>query len=102
MPSLVGDMCPSAPFSFVERLMLQQADIVNWSNSCADTHVLERMVMVLMMMMMMAMMMMMMTNARILPRLGQDHFPTNILQFTIHKVAIIRRCMAFDVNFVFQ
>ena len=72
MPSLVGDMCPSAPFSFVERLMLQQADTVNCSNSCADTHVLETMKMVLMMIMM--------TNARILPRLGQDHFLTNILQ----------------------
>jgi len=42
VPSLVGDMCPSAPFSFVERLMLQQADTVNCSNSCADIHVLGK------------------------------------------------------------
>ena len=42
MPSLVGDMCPSAPFSFVERLMQQQADTVNCSNSCADIHVLGK------------------------------------------------------------
>lgn len=96
MPSLVGDMCPSAPFSFVERLMLQQDDTVNCNNSCAGIHVLERM------MMTMVVLLMMMTNARILPRMGQDHFLTNILQFLSHRDAIIRRCMAFDVEFVLQ
>jgi len=95
-------MCPSAPFSFVERLMLQQADIVNCSNSCADTHVLERMMMMLMMMMMMTMMMMMMTNARILPRMGQGHFLTNINNSSVTKTISFDAVMAFDVDFVFQ
>jgi hypothetical protein len=93
-------MCPSAPFSFVERLMLQQDDTVNCNNSCAGIHVLERMMMT--MVVLLLMMMMMMTNARILPRMGQDHFLTNILQFLSHRDAIIRRSMAFDVEFVLQ
>jgi len=63
--------------------MPQQADTLNCSNSCADIHVLERM------MMMVVVVMMMMTNVRILPRLGQDHFLTNILQFICHKGTII-------------
>jgi hypothetical protein len=96
-------MCPSAPFSFVERLTLQQDDAVNCNNSCAGIHVLERMMMTMVVLLMMMMMMMiMMTNARILPRMGQDHFLINILQFISHRDAIIRRCMVFGVEFVLQ
>jgi hypothetical protein len=79
--------------------MLQQDDTVNCNNSCAGIHVLERMMMT---MVVLLLMMMMMTNARILPRMGQDHFLTNILQFISHRDAIIRRCMVFDVEFVLQ
>jgi len=78
--------------------MLQQDDTVNCNNSCAGIHVLERM----MMTMVVLLMKMMMTNARILPLMGQDHFLTNILQFVSHRDPIIRRCMAFDVEFVLQ
>ena len=63
---------------------------------------LERMTIVVLKMMMMMMMMTMMTNARILPRMGQDHFLTSILQFIIHKDPNIRPCMAFDIDFVLK